>query len=71
MPDVFQIKSIRAIYKGFDTGVAPDHIISVHNGSDWVPYIVTSDGALTPVDSGSGSIEEIKTIDGGTAQGTE
>ncbi len=47
------------------------HIISVHNGSDWVPYIVTSDGALTPVDSGSGSIEEVKIIDGGTAQGTE
>lgn len=34
-------------------------------------YIVTSDGALTPVDSGSGSIEEVKIIDGGTAQGTE
>ena len=47
------------------------NIISVHNGSDWVPYIVTSDGALTPVDSGSGSIEEVKIIDGGTAQGTE
>lgn len=47
------------------------HIISVHNGSDWTPYIVTSDGALTPVDSGGGSIEEVKIIDGGTAQGIE
>ena len=47
------------------------HIISVHNGSDWVPYIVTSDGVLTPIDAGGGSSEEIKIIDGGTARGTE
>nr|DAZ49989.1 MAG TPA: hypothetical protein [Caudoviricetes sp.] len=47
------------------------HIISVHNGSDWVPYIVTGENVLTPVDSGGGKIEEVKIIDGGTAQGTE
>ena len=28
------------------------HIISVHNGSDWVPYIVSADGKLSPVNAG-------------------
>ena len=28
------------------------HIISVHNGSDWVPYIVSADGKLSPVNTG-------------------
>ena len=47
------------------------HIISVHNGSDWVPYIVSDEGALTPVGSGEISVEDIKTIDGGTAHGIQ
>ena len=29
------------------------HILSVHNGLNWVPYIVTSDGVLSPLNSGS------------------
>lgn len=47
------------------------NIISVHNGSDWVPYIVSDEGALTPVGSGEISFEDIKTIDGGTAHGIQ
>lgn len=47
------------------------NIISVHNGSDWVPYIVSDEGALTPVGSGEISVEDIKTIDGGTAHGIQ
>ncbi len=42
------------------------HIISVHNGSDWVPYIVSDNGNLSPVNSGE---INIKVIDGGTAHG--
>lgn len=42
------------------------HIISVHNGSDWVPYIVSDNGTLSPVNSGE---INIKVIDGGTAHG--
>lgn len=33
------------------------NIISVHNGSDWVPYIVSDEGALTPVGSGEISMD--------------
>ena len=47
------------------------NIISVHNGSDWVPYIVSGEGALTPVGSGEISVEDIKTIEGGTAHGIQ
>lgn len=56
------------------------HIISVHNGSDWAPYIVTSDGVLSPLNSGSlaiggdgksieiaGGIVALKGIDTATA----
>ena len=43
----------------------------MHNGSDWVPYIVSDEGALTPVGSGEISVEDIKTIDGGTAHGIQ
>lgn len=45
------------------------NIISVHNGSDWIPYIVSDEGVLTPIGSGEISVEDIKTIDGGTAYG--
>lgn len=45
------------------------NIVSIHNGSDWVPYIVSDDCSLTPITSGSGSVIDIKVIDGGTAKG--
>lgn len=41
------------------------HIISVHNGSDWVPYIVSADGKLSPVNAGDISVGDVKVIDGG------
>lgn len=39
------------------------HIISVHNGSDWVPYIVSADGKLSPVNTGDISVGDVKVID--------
>ena len=36
------------------------HIISVHNGSDWVPYIVSADGKLSPVNTGDISVGDVK-----------
>lgn len=45
-------------------------IISVHNGSDWVPYIVDASGQLSPISSGGGSIINVEVIDGGAASGT-
>ena len=36
------------------------HIISVHNGSDWVPYIVSADGKLSPVNAGDISVGDVK-----------
>lgn len=47
------------------------HIISVHNGSDWVPYIVTVEGKLSPVSTGDVKIDDIKVIDGGVASGIQ
>lgn len=47
------------------------HIISVHNGSDWVPYIVSGDKSLRPVSAGEIAVDDIKTIDGGTAIGIQ
>lgn len=44
-------------------------IISVHNGSDWVPYIVQNDGSLSPIVGGGTPIGDVKVIDGGTAAG--
>ena len=62
------ISEAQAWVKNYD---CVGHIISVHNGSDWVPYIVSDEGALTPVGSGEISVEDIKTIDGGTAHGIQ
>ena len=45
-------------------------IISVHNGSDWVPYIVADNHSLQPISGGSG-ILDIKVIDGGSANGIQ
>lgn len=47
------------------------HIISVHNGSDWVPYIVSADGKLSPVNAGDISVGDVKVIDGGAANGIQ
>lgn len=45
------------------------HILSIHNGSDWVAYIVAEDNNLKPITVDSGGITEITVIDGGTASG--
>lgn len=45
------------------------NIISVHNGADWVPYIVTENNNLKPITGDSGTITDITVIDGGTASG--
>lgn len=47
------------------------HIISVHNGSDWTPYIVSADGKLSPVNTGDISVGDVKVIDGGAANGIQ
>ena len=45
-------------------------IFSVHNGSEWLPYIVQDDNTLTPFKGEVGDITDIKRIDGGTSAGT-
>ncbi len=45
-------------------------IVSVHNGSSWVPYIVTDQSTLSPIGGGSGPVTDITTIDGGNAAGS-
>lgn len=47
------------------------HIITVHNGSDWIPYIVSTEGKLSPVSTGDVTVGDVKIIDGGTANGIE
>ena len=44
-------------------------ILSVQNGSDWIPYTVSSGGQLVPVSSATVNLGDIKAIDGGTAGG--
>ena len=46
------------------------NIIAVHNGSDWVPYIVLDDKSLSPSSSNGGHFE-INVIDGGNAAGID
>lgn len=60
------ITEARAWVKTYDCA---GRIISVHNGSDWVPYIVSDDGTLSPVNSGEVNIDGVKVIDGGAAHG--
>lgn len=43
-------------------------IFSIQNGSEWMLYIVQNDNTLSPVGGGS-VIEDITSIDGGTAFG--
>lgn len=48
------------------------HIIAVQNGADWTPYVVTADRKLSPVASGSSvTVDDVKYIDGGTAEGAQ
>lgn len=46
------------------------HIFAIQNGSEWLPYIVSSEGELKPIISGGGSVDdlEINRIDGGSAK---
>lgn len=44
-------------------------IMSIQNGTSWSLYIVQSDNTLSPVSSGDVPIEDIASIDGGTAFG--
>ena len=39
--------------------------------SDWVPYIVSADGKLSPVNTGDISVGDVKVIDGGAANGIQ
>ncbi len=44
-------------------------IFSIHNGSEWIPYIVQDDSSLKPFKGEVGNITDIKRIDGGTSAG--
>ena len=45
-------------------------IVSVHNGTDWLPYIVKEGGKIIPITSGDGSTAlVVERIDGGTSEG--
>ena len=47
------------------------HIISVHNGLDWMLYIVQDDNSLSPITGEIGDIDitDITRIDGGNSEG--
>ena len=42
-------------------------VITVHNGTDWIPYVVQDDNGLVPLSSATVEIENITRIDGGTS----
>lgn len=44
-------------------------IFTIHNGTDWVPYIVLDDNTLSVFKGEIADITNIKRIDGGTAEG--
>lgn len=44
-------------------------IFSIHNGSEWLPYIVQDDNGLSPIVNEVSDITNIKRIDGGTSDG--
>lgn len=44
-------------------------LFTIHNGADWTLYIVADDGTLSPFTGEGTDIEDIKRIDGGTAEG--
>lgn len=45
-------------------------IVTVHNGTDWTPYIVQDDKSLLPLSSATVEIADITRIDGGTSSDT-
>ena len=42
-------------------------VITVHNGTDWTPYVVQDDKSLAPLSSATVELGDITRIDGGTA----
>ncbi len=44
-------------------------IITIHNGTDWVPFVVLDDLTLSPLRNQPGEIVDIKRIDGGKPGG--
>lgn len=44
-------------------------MITIHNGTDWIPFIVQDDYSLSPVKSEPGEITNVKRIDGGKPGG--
>ena len=44
-------------------------IFTVHNGAEWLPYIVQDDNSLTPFKSASVDVTNINRIDGGSSVG--
>lgn len=44
-------------------------IITIHNGTDWTPFIVQDGYTLSPLKSEQGEIADIKRIDGGRPGG--
>ena len=68
MKNISELTEAQAWVKTYDCA---GHIISVHNGSDWVPYIVSADGKLSPVNTGDISVGDVKVIDGGAANGIQ
>lgn len=42
-------------------------VFTVHNGSEWLPYIVQDDGKLSPFKGETTEISDIKRIDGGNS----
>ena len=47
------------------------YFYDANGGSDWVPYIVSVDGKLSPVNAGDISVGDVKVIDGGAANGIQ
>lgn len=45
-------------------------IISIQNGTEWVPYIVQEHGILSPIIVGANEFLKINRIDGGKSSGT-
>lgn len=49
------------------------NIITIHNGTDWMPYIVQSDNTLTPIEGGNVDVNiditDVTRIDGGNSDG--
>lgn len=44
-------------------------IITIHNGTDWIPFIVQDGFTLSPLQSEPGEIADVKRIDGGRPGG--